>query len=71
MEVSFLSQHLCSPREGHLDSVHCILIYLQKNLTKNPGRMAYDHMYEPTYDNVSEVFGRNVYEWKYLYPGAQ
>ena len=51
-EVSSLSQHLCSPREGHLDSVYGIFRYLQKNLDKKPGRMAYDPMYEPTDDNV-------------------
>ena len=50
-EVSCLSQHLCSPIEGHLDAVYRIFIYLQKNLGKNPGRMAYDPMYEPTEEN--------------------
>ena len=41
-EVSCLSQHLCSPREVHLDVVYHIFIYLQNNLGKNPGRMAYN-----------------------------
>ena len=56
-EVSCLSQHLCSPREGHLDAVYRILNYLQKNLSKNPGSMTHDPMYESTYDNLFEVIG--------------
>ena len=28
-------------------------------------------MYEPTYDNVFEVVGRDFYEWKYFYPYSQ
>ena len=57
IEVSCLSQHMCSPREGHLDAFYRILRYLQKNLGKNPGRMAYDPMYEPTDDIVFEFLG--------------
>ena len=71
MELSCLSQHLYSPREGHLDAIYRIFIYLQKNLGKNPGRMEYDPMYEPTYDNASMVVGRDLDEWKYFYPDAQ
>ena len=70
-EVSCLSQKLCSPREGHLDAVYRIFSYLQKNLGKNPGRMTYDPMYEPTDDNVFEVFGRDLDEWKNFYPDDQ
>ena len=33
--------------------------------------MAYDPMYETTDENVFEVFGRYLYEWKYFYPDAQ
>ena len=33
--------------------------------------MAYDPMYEPTDENVSEVVGRYLYEWNYFYPYAQ
>ena len=57
-EVSCLSQNLCSPREGNLDDVYLIFRYLQKNLGKNPGRMVYDPMYEPTDENVFEVVVR-------------
>ena len=28
-------------------------------------------MYEPTYDNVFEVIGRDLDEWKYFYQDAQ
>ena len=56
-EVSCLSQHLCSPREGNLDAVYRIFSYLQKNLGKNPGSMSYDPMYEPIDENLSEVVG--------------
>ena len=61
-EVSCLSQHLCSPREGHLDYVYLIFRYLQNKLGKNPGRMAYDPMYETTDENVFEVVGRYLDE---------
>ena len=57
-DVSCLYQHLFPPREGHLDAVYRIFKYLQKNLGKKPGRMAYEPMYEPTDDNVFEVVGR-------------
>ena len=70
-KVSCLSQHLCYPREGHLDAVYCISRYLQKNLGRNPGRMTYNPMYQPTYENVFEVFGRDLDEWKYFYPDDQ
>ena len=70
-DLSCLSQHLCYQREGHLDTVYGIFRYLQKNLGKNPGRMAYYPMYEPTDENIFEVVGRYLYEWKYFYPDAQ
>ena len=71
MDVSCLSQHLCYPREGHLDDVYLIFRYLQKDLGKNPGRMAYKPMYKPTYEKVFEGVGRDLDEWKYFYPNAQ
>ena len=67
-EMTCLSQHLCSLIEGHLDDVKHILIYLQKNLVKNPGRMVYEPMYGTTDDNVFEVVGRDLDEWKYSTP---
>ena len=63
-EVSCLSQHMCYPREGHLDAVYCIFRYLQKNLGKNPWRMTYNPMHELIDENVFEVVGRYLYEWK-------
>ena len=65
-EVICLSHHLCYPISGHLDAVYRIFRYLQKNLGNNPGRMAYDPMYEPTDENVFEVVGRYLDEWKDL-----
>ena len=54
-EVSCLYQKLCYPIEVHGDTVYRIFIYLQKNLGNNPGRMAYDPMYEPTDENGFKV----------------
>ena len=70
-EVSFLSKQLCSPREVHIDTFYRIFRYLQKNLGKNLGRMAYDPMYEPIDENLVEVFGRDLDEWKDFYPDSQ
>ena len=64
MEVSCLSKHLCYPIEGQLDAVYRIFRYLQKKLGRNPGRMTYDPMYEPSDENVFEVVGRYLYKWK-------
>ena len=70
-KLSCLSQHLFPPREVHLDDVYLIFRYLQKSLGKNPGRMAYEPMYEPTDENVFEVVGRYIYEWKFFYLDSQ
>ena len=70
-EVSYLYQQWCSPREGHLDYVYRIFRYLQKNFGKNLERMSYDPIYEPTDDNLFEVVGRDLDEWKYFHPDAQ
>ena len=69
-EVSCLSQNLCSPREGHLDEFYSIFRYLQKKLGNNPGRMAYDPMYEPKDKNIFEVVGRDLDQWKDFFPDA-
>ena len=58
-------------RERHLDYVYRILRDLQKKLGKNPGRMAYDPMYETTDEYIFEVVERYLYEWKHFYPDAQ
>ena len=62
VEVSCLSQHLRSPIEVHLDTVYCILSYLQKNLGNNPGRMTYDPIYEMSVDNLFEIVGIHLYQ---------
>ena len=71
MEVSFLSRKLCYPREENLDAVYRIFRYLHNNSGKNSGRMAYDPRYELTYDNIFEVVGRDLDQWKDFYPDAQ
>ena len=70
-ELICLYQHLCPPREGHLDAFYCIFGYLQKNSGKNLGRMPYNCMYEPTNNNVFDVVGIYLYEWIDFYPDAQ
>ena len=61
---------MCSPGEGNIDAVYHIFGCLQKNLGKNPGRMEYNPMYEPTDENVFYVVGRYLYECKYFCPDA-
>ena len=51
-EVSCLSQHLCTPREGHLNAVYIICRYLQKNIGKNPGRIAFNPLIEHDDQNI-------------------
>ena len=64
MELSLLSQHMCSPREAHIDTVYCIFRHLYNNLGKDPVRRTYNPMYEPIDDNVFEIIGRYLGEWK-------
>ena len=71
MGVSCLSQHMCSPREGNIGDVYRIFSYLQNNLGKNPGRMAYNPIHEPTNKNSFEVVGKYLDEWKDFYPESQ
>ena len=68
-EISCLSQHLCAPREGHLKAVYQVFRYLQKNLTKNPGRIAFDPLLE--YDD-ERIFNGPIdkNEWIDFYPDA-
>ena len=55
---------------GRLDDVYRIFIYFHKKLGKKPGRMTYNPMYEPTYENVFGVVGICLDKWKYFYPDA-
>ncbi|GFH50500.1 hypothetical protein CTEN210_06976 [Chaetoceros tenuissimus] len=69
-EVSCLSQHLASPREGHMHAVYKIFRYLQKNLSSNPGRMVFDGAYP---DTDPKLFANSVTdpdEWNDFYPEA-
>ena len=70
-ELNFLSKNLCSLIKVHLDAVYNIFRYFQNNLGVNPGRMTYDSMYEPTYDNLFDIIGRYLDKWKDFYPDAQ
>lgn len=67
-EVSCLSQHLCSPREGHLDALYKVFRYLQKNIGKNPGRIAFDSLYIPTDEIVFSATVKDIDDWKDFYP---
>ena len=67
-EVSCLSQHLCSPREGHLNAVYKIFRYLQNNLSKNPGRISCDPPYVNTDEKVLKGSTRDLKDSKYFYP---
>ena len=40
-------------------------------MSKNPGRVTYNPMYEMTEKNMFGVAGRVLYKWNFLYPGAQ
>ena len=68
-EVSVLSQHQCTPREGHLDAVYRIFWYL-KNCLKNGnyGRIVFDSS-RPYIDET--LFNSTRAEhWKEFYPDA-
>ena len=69
-EVSCLSQHLCSPREGHLLAVYKIFRYLQKNISKIPGRMVYDGKYYPCSEDHFKNSIVDSEKWKDFYPEA-
>ena len=40
-------------------------------MSKNPSRMTYYSIYDPTDDSMFEVSGRYLLKWKYLYPVVQ
>ena len=68
-EVSCLSQHLFSPREGNLNSVYKIFRYLHKNLSNNPGRIAFDPDCVTKDDKVFEESTRDMEYWNEFYLG--
>ena len=65
-EVGCLYQHLCYPREVHLDAFYCIFGYIHNSMGNRLGRMKYDLMYEPTDDNSFEVYGRYLDKWNFF-----
>ncbi|GFH55427.1 hypothetical protein CTEN210_11903 [Chaetoceros tenuissimus] len=69
-EVSCLSQHLASPREGHMHAVYKIFRYLQKNLSSNPGRMVFDGAYPETDPKLFANSVTDPDEWNDFYPEA-
>ena len=63
-ELSGLSQHLCSPREGALNAVYKVFKCLHKNLSNNPVRMAFDPACVHTDEKVFEGNTRELKYWK-------
>ena len=56
-KLSCLYQHLCSPCERHLNDVYMIFRYLQKNLSKNPGKIALDTAFVHTDEKLFKILG--------------
>ena len=69
-KLSCLSQHLASPREGHMHAVYKIFRYLQKNLSSNPGRMVFDGAYPETDPKLFANSVTDPDEWNDFYPEA-
>jgi hypothetical protein len=70
-EVSCLSQHLCAPRVGHLDAgAYMIFCFLQRNLSKNTGRIAFDPLIPPQVDGTIGPDNVVMEHWKEFYPEA-
>ena len=53
-------KHLCSTHEGHLNAVYKIFRYLQKNISKNTVRIAFDPAYVHIYEKVFEGIKRGL-----------
>lgn len=70
-EVSCLSQYSCSPRVGHLDAVYGIFRYLQRNLSRNVGRLGFDPIIPHIDENIFNDSPDTVEHWKEFYPDAQ
>jgi hypothetical protein len=69
-EVSCLSQHLCSPRVGHLDAAYMIFRFMQKELKRNTGRIAFDPAIPPCLDGAIGPDNVIREHWKEFYPEA-
>ena len=64
IEVSCLSRNLFSTCEGHLKYVYIFFEYLQKNISKNPGRIAFDPACVHTDENLFKMSTRKLGYWK-------
>lgn len=69
-EVSCLSQHMCAPRVGHLDTAYRIFRYLQRNLSKNPARIAFDPTIVPSNIDTLGPSPVSLEHWKEFYPDS-
>jgi len=69
-EVSCLSQHLCAPRVGHLDAAYMIFRFLQRNSSKNTGRIAFDPLIPPQVNGAVGPDNVIMEHWKEFYPDA-
>ena len=70
-KVSCLSQYVCSYREVHLDAIYNIFRILQKNLSKNPGSIAYDPDCVHINEKVFEGRTRELEDWEDVYPDSE
>jgi hypothetical protein len=69
-EVSCLSQHLCAPRVGHLDATYMIFCFLQRNLSKNTGCLAFDPAIPTPAEGSIGPDDTIMEHWKEFYPEA-
>ena len=67
-EVNCLSQHLCSPREGHLNYICKVFRYLHNNLSKNQERIAFDPACVKKGEKLFEIYTGELEYWKEFYP---
>jgi Reverse transcriptase (RNA-dependent DNA polymerase). len=70
-EVSCLSQHLCAPHVGHLDAAYMIFRFLQRNMKKNTGRIAFDPVIPPCIEGAIGPDDVVMDHWKEFYPEAR
>ena len=68
-EVSFLSQHQCLPREGHLDAIYRIFAYLKR--CKHESRIIFDPTCMNTDENLFNYSALGREHWKDFYPDAE
>ena len=51
-----------------MNPVYKICRYLNNNISKNPGRIAFDTVFVPTYENLFEGSTNKLDYWKDFYP---